>query len=96
MESKLDAMFNQWLKVRVSFKTEAEALKAVEDDGDALQYVQDQTEAICLRAVESDGYALQYVQDQLFEHLLNSAPKRIITKAEIAEKFGVSDFEISE
>ena len=40
------------------------ALKAVESDGDALQYVMDQTEAVCLKAVESNGYALQYVRDQ--------------------------------
>ena len=37
------------------------ALKAVESDGYALQYVKDQTEAVCLKAVESDGDALQYV-----------------------------------
>ena len=37
------------------------ALKAVERNGYALQYVKDQTEAVCLKAVESDGYALRYV-----------------------------------
>ena len=37
------------------------ALKAVESDGDALQYVKDQSEAVCLKAVERNGYALQYV-----------------------------------
>lgn len=42
---------------------ESDALKAVESDGYALQYVKDQTEAICLKAVESDGDALQYVKD---------------------------------
>ena len=40
------------------------ALKAVERNGDALQYVKDQTEAVCLKAVERNGYALQYVKDQ--------------------------------
>ena len=37
------------------------ALKAVEQDGDALQYVKDQTEPVCLKAVERNGYALRYV-----------------------------------
>jgi len=41
-----------------------EALKAVEEDGYALQYVKDQSEAICLKAVERNGYALRYVKDQ--------------------------------
>ena len=40
------------------------ALKAVESDGYALQYVKDQTEAVCLKAVERNGDALQYVKDQ--------------------------------
>jgi len=40
------------------------ALKAVERNGDALQYVKDQTEAVCLKAVEWNGYALRYVKDQ--------------------------------
>ncbi len=30
---------------------EQDALKAVESDGGALQYVKDQTEAVCLKAV---------------------------------------------
>ena len=39
------------------------ALKAVESDGYALQYVPAElrTEAVALKAVESDSYALQYV-----------------------------------
>ena len=37
------------------------ALKAVEQDGDALRYVKDQTEAVCLKAVEQNGDALRYV-----------------------------------
>ena len=36
-------------------------LKAVEQDGYALRYVNIQTEAICLKAVERNGDALQYV-----------------------------------
>ena len=41
-----------------------DALKAVEQNGDALRYVKEQTEAICLKAVEQNGYALQYVKEQ--------------------------------
>jgi len=37
------------------------AIKAVERNGYALQYVKDQTEAVCLKAVERYGYALRYV-----------------------------------
>ncbi len=39
------------------------ALKAVERNGYALQYVpaEARTEAVCLKAMESDGYALRYV-----------------------------------
>ncbi|MFZ6774715.1 DUF4116 domain-containing protein, partial [Undibacterium sp. SXout7W] len=42
---------------------EAVALKAVESDGGALQYVPAElrTEAVALKAVERNGYALQYV-----------------------------------
>ena len=41
-----------------------EALAAVKQDGNALQYVKKQTETICLAAVERDGCALQYVREQ--------------------------------
>ena len=41
-----------------------DALKAVESDGDALQYVKEQTEAVCLKAVERNGDALRYVKEQ--------------------------------
>lgn len=44
-----------------------DALKAVERNGDALQYVKDQNEAICLKAVESDGGALKYVDISVFK-----------------------------
>ena len=50
----------------IIYASEQEALKAVESDGDALQYVKEQTEAICLKAVESDGDALQYVNKKIF------------------------------
>ena len=51
------------IKFSAILTTEA-ALKAVEKNGYALQYVRDQTEAVCLKAVEETGYALQYVRDQ--------------------------------
>ena len=43
----------------------AHCLKAVERNGDALQYVPEaaMSEAVCLKAVESDGYALRYVPE---------------------------------
>lgn len=44
-----------------------DALKAVESDGDALQYVKDQSEAICLKAVENYGDALRYVDISVFK-----------------------------
>ena len=37
------------------------ALKAVEQNGYALQFVKDQSEAICLKAVEQHGDALRFV-----------------------------------
>ena len=39
------------------------SIKAVENDGYALQYVPDElkSEAVCAKAVENDSYALQYV-----------------------------------
>ena len=37
------------------------AMKAVKQDGYALQFVKDQTEAICIEAVKQDGRALQFV-----------------------------------
>ena len=47
--------------------TEKEALEAVKQDGDALQYVKEQSEAVCLEAVKQDGYALRYVDIRIFE-----------------------------
>ena len=57
MEIKMDIKFQAILSIDA-------AIKAVESDGDALQYVKDQTEAVCIKAVESDCYALRYVKDQ--------------------------------
>jgi hypothetical protein len=49
---------------------EAVCLAAVEQNGDALQYVHNQTEAICLAAVKENSDALQYVRDRaLFDKL---------------------------
>ena len=42
----------------------ADAMKAVERDGYALQYVKDQTPDLCLKAVKQNGDALKYVKDQ--------------------------------
>ena len=50
----------------------ADAMKAVESDGDALRYVKDQTHEICLKAVEQNGYALKYVKDQTHEICLKA------------------------
>ena len=53
--------------MRVNYQiieSENDALKAVEQDGDALRYVKDQTAAVCLKAVEQNGYALRYVKDR--------------------------------
>ena len=44
------------------------ALKAVERNGYALQYVKDQTPEVCLKAVERNGDALRYVDIDTFEN----------------------------
>ena len=54
-----------------------DAIKAVEENGDALRYVKDQTEAICLKAVEKNGDALRYVAEYMFA-------TRVTTSAEIS------------
>ena len=54
MEDTMKIMFRAILTVEA-------ALKAVEQEGDALRYVREQTEAVCLKAVEQDGDALRYV-----------------------------------
>ena len=47
--------------------TKEESLKAVEKDGNSLQYVKEQDKDICLKAVEQDGYSLQYVKEHIFK-----------------------------
>ena len=56
-KSQEEIEFEQW-------SNEEYCLKAVEEDGDALQYVKEQTENVCLKAVEEDGDALQYVKEK--------------------------------
>ena len=65
-KAKLSLYFNEWLKVKIEYKSEKEALKAVEQNGYALRYVKEQTEAVCLKAVEKNGYALRYVDSVFF------------------------------
>ena len=47
-------------------------LAAVQQNGDALQYVQNQTPEICLAAVKENGNALLYVQTQTPEICLEA------------------------
>ena len=61
----------------------SERMKAVENNGDALQYVKDQTESICMKAVENNGYALQYVDISVFK-----SEKIEMTIKSIEEKLG--------
>ena len=56
--------------------TGKDALKAVEKNGYALQYVKDQSEAVCLKAVEKNGDALQYVNPSIFEPDGNAKTKQ--------------------
>ena len=44
----------------------SDPLKAVKQDGYALQYVQNQTEEICLEAVKQNGYARYYIDMSIF------------------------------
>jgi hypothetical protein len=41
-----------------------DALAAVKQNGDSLQYVREQTEDICLAAVKQNGDSLRYVREQ--------------------------------
>ncbi len=70
---KLSDYWNEYkeLKYKKNLKGK-EAIKAVEQDGYALQYVIEQTAEICLKAVEQDGYALQYVIEQTAEICLKA------------------------
>ena len=98
MKAKLEAYYNDWLKVKMEISTEKEAIKAVESDGDALQYVKDQTPEVCLKAVESNGDALKYVRSAIFAEFIKETPTDVvvITREQIAEKFGISNFKIEE
>ena len=49
-----------------------DALKAVESNGYALQYVKEQTPEVCLKAVEKNGDALRYVKEQTPEVCLKA------------------------
>ena len=64
-----------------------EALKAVEENGYALQYVQDQTEEICLKAMEQNGLALQYVLDQTEEICLKAMEQNGLALQYVDERF---------
>ena len=55
--------------------TPAEALEAVKQNGDSLQYVNTQTEDICLEAVKQNGEALQYVNTQTEDICLEAVKK---------------------
>ena len=48
-----------FIKELETWTDEEYCLKAVERNGDALQFVKEQTGDICLEAVEQDGDALQ-------------------------------------
>ena len=65
-KSKEEIEFEQW-------SDEKFCLKAVEQNGYALQYVKEQSEVICLKAVEEDGDALKYVEEKkVFLKILKS------------------------
>ena len=46
------------------WSNEEDCLKAVLEDGLALEFVDKQTEAICIEAVRHNGWALQFVKEQ--------------------------------
>ena len=67
MKAEFSIYFQKWLKVRVKFDSEKEAIEAVKQNGYALRYVKDQTEPVCLEAVKQDWDALQYVWEIFFK-----------------------------
>ena len=71
---KYEKLFNvKDLKDKFPFNQTLEiCLKAVSQNGFALQYVKDQTLEICLKAVSQDGRALQYVKNQTPEICLKA------------------------
>ena len=50
-----------------------DALEAVKQSGEVLQFVQTQTEAICLEAVKQSGEVLKYVSAEIFNKLENKS-----------------------
>ena len=67
MELNISAYFKEWLKVRVEFKTQKDAIEAVKNNGDALQYVPEamKTIEVVTEAVKKNGGALQYVPEAM-------------------------------
>lgn len=60
-----DSVMTDWRQLRyVSAKNQTEemCLKAVQQSGCALQYIEEQTPELCLTAVKQFGGSLQYVQ----------------------------------
>ena len=47
-------------------------MKAVKEDGLALEHVKEQTHEICLEAVKENGHALEYVKEQTYEICLEA------------------------
>jgi hypothetical protein len=43
-------------------------MAAVQEDGHALQYVQNQTLEICMAAVQQIGASCKYIKSELFDH----------------------------
>lgn len=68
--------YEKWKALRLKKNLSGEdALKAVKQDGHALQYVVEQTEEICLEAVKQDGFALRYVKEQTYQICLEAVNK---------------------
>ena len=68
MNDKLLKLSRDCLKLKTIFDRN-EAIKAVEQSGYALQYVNEQDKDICIKAVEQNGDALRYVNEQVFDGL---------------------------
>ena len=49
---------------KIDWNNEKECLKAVQQNGWVLQFVENQTEKICLEAVKQNGRALKFVENQ--------------------------------
>jgi hypothetical protein len=58
-------LYEKWKQLPVKCSLSGHlAIKAVSQDGSALQYVNEQTPEICKKAVSQNGCALQYVNEQ--------------------------------